>query len=485
MSRNGPRLHVALGKLLLTFTFLFGCNSSTPRDPIACEPLTEPLPDILPDDPGRLRAEPEDDQAYLYQDDVLRTYELKLDEADLEKLDQDPVAEQYVPGTLQFEGKEYGPIGIRYIGSFGAWVGCTANSPPGGPPETWLNVGGRKVCPKLSLKISFNKYQKEGKFFGVKKLVFHAMNQDPSLMRERLGYQLFQEMGVPAPRTVHALVRINGEFAGVFLNVEHIDGRFTRSRFADGEGNLYKEIWPTASFNQTPPTETRFLGGLRTNRDENPSVEKILTFGEAAMHQVADIRTQAAADWLSINSTMSFIAVDRTIRADDGPFHFWCNGERCDNHNFFIYEEANADRLWLVPWDLDNAFVVNSKGTAADRFLTVIDEWDNPNARCGPRFGSLGWAEQMAPSCDPLLRTLGCNYHSQYEASVARLLEGPFSESSVEADLNRWAAQIEDAVVRANEQDAAQLSPDAWQASLVDFKERVRLLRARAAPVIQ
>ena len=39
---------------------------------------------------------------------------------------------------------------------------------------------------------------------GLKKLNFHAMGRDPSMLRERLGYGSFRQNGVAAPRAMHA-----------------------------------------------------------------------------------------------------------------------------------------------------------------------------------------------------------------------------------------------------------------------------------------
>ncbi len=466
------RLQTLLFVVILPVGLGLGCSRAT------CPELTGPVPDQVADAEGRVVAEPGDDVAFVYDPTELREFELLLEDEDLATLDADPMAEEYVPGTLVFDGVEYGPVGVRYKGSYGAWVGCTEESTEDNP----LGMGGAKTCPKLNLKVSFNEYDDDGRFFGVKKLLFHAMNHDPSLMRERMAYGLFREMGVPSPRAVHVRLAVNGEYQGVFLNVEYIDGRFTRSRFEDGEGNLYKEVWPTSSNLQPEVTEARLLEHLRTNEDEDPSVAKMLEFGAAAQHDDGDTRAAALAAWLSIGNTMRYIAVDRTIRADDGPFHWYCDGGVCDNHNFYFYEEADADRVWLIPWDLDNAFVViREQGLNADTFVTVVDEWDDHTVYCRARAGALSpQMTQMPPSCDPLINGLGCHYHGAYDDALDELLAGPFSESAVEEKLADWEVQIEDAVAEASAADGDQLTPDDWQAGITELRERTEILRDQA-----
>ncbi len=232
------------------------------------------------------------------------------------------------------------------------------------------------------------------------------------------------------------------------------------------------------------------LQALKTNEDDNPSVEKFLAFGSAIS---SDERVGAVATWLSVDNTMRFVAVDRTIRADDGPFRFGDDGPR-GNHNYYLYEEAMADRLWLIPWDLDNAFVV-LPGTgatdgrsasyvgdlSADHYLRVTSEWDDHTVECEFRPGD-GPQPILPPSCDPLWSTLGCFYHPRYDAAVAELVAGPFSDATVTARLEAWTTQIASTVEEAHSTDPEQLDPTDWRGALEDFRARLDFLRSQATP---
>ena len=41
-------------------------------------------------------------------------------------INDDPTKEEYIEGALIFEGDTISPVGIRYKGSVGAFVGCTS-----------------------------------------------------------------------------------------------------------------------------------------------------------------------------------------------------------------------------------------------------------------------------------------------------------------------------------------------------------------------
>ena len=281
------------------------------------------------------------------------------------------------------------------------------------------------------MKISFNEYDSKGRFFGVKKLMFHAMNNDSSLMRERLGYWLFRKMGVPAPRAVHVRLLINGKYQGVFLNVESLDDRFTKSHFSDKDGNLYKEIWPTSIEGFTEPlTAARWKSGLETNTDKSQSFDKALALGRAVIQDDGDARARALQNGMSIANTVRYIAVDRAIGLDDGASHLYCQEGRCGNHNFYVYEEEKASRFWLISWDLDSSFVVSGsladEGDAAQR---IVKAWNDHSAVCEIGPGASPHAVQQLPTaCDPLWNALGCYYQDGYRAAVAELLTGPFSD---------------------------------------------------------
>ena len=129
---------------------------------------------------------------YIFNQDSLFTFELNIPGSSLTKINSDPAAEAYVEGSLTFKGETLSPVGIRYKGSIGGFVGCVSGS-------DWSNPSGFKTCTKLSMKIKINWNGSGSKFYGLKKLQFHSQNLDPSQMRDRLGYWLFQRNGGPCP----------------------------------------------------------------------------------------------------------------------------------------------------------------------------------------------------------------------------------------------------------------------------------------------
>jgi len=432
-------------------------------------------------DPGVAIPNPQDEAAFVWDDSQLQTYELQIAQQDLDFLDSAPADEIYVPGTLIY-GQESYPVGVRYKGSVGGYVGCVS----GGGGLNPASTSGRKTCPKLSMKVSFNwtnngTLPDGGRFHGLKKLQFHSMNSDASMMRDRLGYALFREMGIASPRAVHARLIINGQYEGLFINVEQIDSRFTRAHFTDGgDGNLYKEVWPK----WTNPGD--YMLGLRTNEtDPGLSFDKVVRFAQGigattGQQQALDVARQ----WMDMNYVYKFIAVDRAIVHDDGMFHWYCQGGLislstgnnpgpCSNHNYYVYESQTADYLWLVPWDLDLSFGGESQITP------ITEAWNDTNVSCSTSGGGASITPQMAPGCDKL--TAGWAFdNAAYQAAIRELLAGPFAQGNVDGKLDAWSAQISNAVgEQAQNLGGGQDIPSVnnWQSAVSSLRQYVNSRR--------
>jgi hypothetical protein len=403
---------------------------------------------------------------YIFDQEKIHTFELNIPLSDYEKINGDPAAEEYVEGNLIFEGDTISPVGIRYKGSIGAYVGCLSGG-------DWANPSGHKTCTKLSMKIKINWEGREERFYGLKKLQFHSMNNDKSQMRERLGYWFFREMNVPAPRCVHARLKINGVFIGVFALVEQIDGRFLRYNFEDGNGNLYKEIWPLHS-NGQPFPESEYLDHLKTNEDEDPSASLIRTFAQAIAEAEEEERKSIVEEWMDMGEVISYAAVDRTIRNDDGAFHWYCNGSTCSPHNFYWYEEPSAETLHLIPWDLDHAFenIISN----VNPVTPVANDWGETSSDCEPfSYGSFG-LKQRSAACDKLIGTWA-SYTDEYNEKLTIFKNGPLSIGNANVMLDKWEALIRGSLEEAENAHGDAISISSWETEMERLKEKLEFAR--------
>ena len=82
-----------------------------------------------------------------------------------------------------------------------------------------------------------NGYKEKQNLYGLSKVTFNNIYNDPSLMKEYLSYKLFDEMGVYTPCYSLVNLYINGDFYGVYMMVESIDDALTERTI--GEDNCF------------------------------------------------------------------------------------------------------------------------------------------------------------------------------------------------------------------------------------------------------
>lgn len=397
--------------------------------------------------PGGDGGPPGGDPALIFDEGTIRTYELDVEQADWDWLNANATLEEYVPGTLRFEGETWPGIGVRYKGGYGSLYTC-------------FDGQGNRTCDKLSIKLAFDEYDPEGRFHSLKKLNFHSMEADPSHMHDAIVYKLFRDHDIPAPRTAFARLMVNGELLGLFVVVEQIDGRFTRARFPDGgEGNLYKEVWPAHT------TEQPYLDALETNEDEQPSADKMVRFAQALADAGEEGFAEVIGQWMDADQLMRYMAVARLVDHWDDIVAWYCvAGQPCFNHNFYWYESTTEDRVWLIAWDVDHTF----EEPSPVRTYFGMPDWDEVDADCIPKDIFLG-IQGRAPACDPFIRAMATRLWDRYVAASEALLDGDFAVAAMNARIDQLADLIDEAVA----EDPNGPSVSRWEAGVSDLRDAV------------
>ena len=395
----------------------------------------------------------------IFDQNGLHTFELSIPLSDLDKIDSDPAAEQYVEGSLKFNEEILSPVGIRYKGSIGAFVDAVSG-------KDKANPSGRKTATKISVKIKIDWKDSARTFYGLKKLQFHSQNLDPSQMHERLGYWLYREMGVVAPRSVHARLIINGSYYGVYALTEQIDEQFIAYNYKDASGNLYKEVWPV-NYLGVAADENSFLENLKTNTEEGVNAKIIKNFANEIVEANDNELRELIKKRMNLNQIISYAVVDRMIRNDDGAFHWYCDSEGCGNHNFYWYEEPSIEKLHLIPWDLDDAF--QNIGYGKSPVTRIHDEWGEITNDCEPFPAYARGTYQKSAACDKL--TGGwVSFRHEYDSLKTVFKNGPFSEEVVNAKVDEWSEQIREATKEARSKHRDAIKEKDWDKALYNLK---------------
>ena len=180
---------------------------------------------------GQVSAQ-EEDSAPFYDDRVVTVY-LVMTEDDWGYMQQNALAEEYVMADLWYDGELIPDVAVR---------------PKGNSSLKTAVING---TARFSLKVDLNFFNSSRNLDGVKKLNFNNGWSDLTLIRETLAYELFEQMGVPTPRTSFVDLWVNDTHLGLYTMVEQIDKTFLSNYFDDGSGNLYKPEMPAAYLNWT------------------------------------------------------------------------------------------------------------------------------------------------------------------------------------------------------------------------------------------
>jgi len=317
-------------------------------------------------------------------------------------------------------------------------------------------------CAKLSIKLDFAEYDPEARFDGLKHLNLHASTGDGSRLRELLAYRAFRDFGVDAPRAIPARVYVNDQPRGLYIAVEDVDGRYTRAHFPEGpDGNLYKEVWPNASFQ-----DAEFALALQTN-ELLGDVSDMRAFAEAVSGSTLETFEAEVEPYLDLDVLLRYIAVDRALRNWDGITSFY---EPRTPHNFYWYHDDGPDpRFRLIPWDMDDTYPSFDPYIHPEPPVSAppIPDLNVRPAHCEPRpiWSADGSAGYMTPGrCDPLLDALVLRHWGRVTELGGELLAGPFAPAHQSALADAWAATIAPIVA-----EDPVLDVDGWHGAVTEL----------------
>ncbi|XXF74879.1 CotH kinase family protein [Myxococcaceae bacterium GXIMD 01537] len=263
----------------------------------------------------------------------------------------------YVPSTVQFEGKTWWHVGVRFKGNStlsGAW---------------------RSGVGKLPLRFNFDKFEDEHPeiegqhFYGFSKLSLSNNQGDSSLLRDKIASDTFLAAGVPAPHTAFAAVYVdhgNGpEYFGLYTLAEDPQDSLLQTNFGNSSGALYEADGTGA---------------------------KWVTFDEESFEAENEA---AEAGWDSVKNAISALNSDRAdaaawrarleARLDVDGFLRWLaintvlvnwDSYGAMSHNYYLYADPNdGDRVRWITWD-HNLSMMSGRGATQSLSLSeVTADW--------------------------------------------------------------------------------------------------------------
>lgn len=241
--------------------------------------------------------------------------------------------DEYQPGTfgLSVDGIPQGPplgeVGIRLKGGLGSF---------------------RPLTRKAAFKVKFGEYVDDQTFFGLEKLTLNNMVQDPSMLHEVLSYELFRALGVAAPRTGYAFVRLNGEDFGLHLNVETLD-MVSLPRWFPSTRHLYEADKPGVD------VEPGGAGLFEVDEGKSSKREDLEALIAAAGAKAGDWSDGMAAV-ADLEQMTRMWAVERYVGHWDG--YAGVDGPIYSPNNYYLHS-VESGLFSMLPWGSDQTWGVH------------------------------------------------------------------------------------------------------------------------------
>ncbi len=318
--------------------------------------------------------------------------------------DEDPI---FVPAEVFYNGIEWYRVGVRFKGNSSL-------------ASSWANG-----ILKLSLKLDFDEFEDDypqidnQRFYGFKKLSLKNNYNDKSMLREKVAGDVFRNAGLVGSHTAFYTVYIDhGDgpiYFGLYTLVEEVDDTVIDTQFSDNDGNLYKPDGDAASFAYGSYDEDELV--KKTNEDEADfsDVESLYTILNDAS------RTSDAATWRTNLDAVLDTDVFLKYLATNTVIQNWDTYGRM-THNYFLYNDADTDKLTWIPWDNNEALQTGNMQGALPLDFSGLNssEW--------PLIGYL-YADDV--------------YRAQYNTYVQEVVDGAFSVSEIQAQYASYSALIE------------------------------------------
>jgi spore coat protein CotH len=370
-----------------------------------------------------------DTSGELYDPEKLPRFDLELPPASVQALGAAP--DVYVHGTLRYGTEMVSDIGVRIKGE----------------------ASQRTLSEKAAFKLKFDEFVDKQSFHGLRRMTFNNMVEDPSYLAERLAFHFFREMKLPAPRCNHALIYVNGEFFGLYANIETEDKAFLRRWFQSDAGNLYEE----GQVDFEPGNEGAF--DLETNEEKNDRSDLTALIAAVAAAKPVSFLTDVGAQ-LDMAHFLAFTAAEAAVNQWDmyGYTVFYPN-------NFRIYRNPDSQRFVMLPWGMDMSMKPYRDSKKPHIMPLELSRQYDQNG--GPVTAGLMFRKCLeSPSCKEA-------YVKAVEDTATR-----YEQAGLEALAKKYYAQIEDQIEAddRSEYTAAEIE-EGYQSLLKTIRERPNALR--------
>lgn len=308
----------------------------------------------------------------------------------------------YVPCNLEYNGKNWYNVGVRYKGN--------------------SSLASAGDVGKLPFRLKLNEFANEypeisnQNFYGFQELSLSSNFNDQSVMREKVASDLFRDFGVPCSRSVFCRVYVDyGDgpiYFGLYTMLEVVFDTAILNEFGTNTGNCYKPDGDAAQFSD---------GTFDTSELENKTGGSDFSDVQALYDVInASNRTSDPAAWRTSLEAVFDMEIYLKYMAANLTIQNWDTYGRM-SHNYYMYNDPATSKLNWIPWDNNEAFDEGKQGGAIS-----IDASD----------ATTDW---------PLLSYIiaDATYEAQYKVYLRDFIDNHFNSTQMSSVYNNYYSQIE------------------------------------------
>ena len=255
----------------------------------------------------------------------LPLYRIEVDSLDLRYLDQNVYGNREVWGDLWIEGELRESVGLSYRGVH------------------------QRAAPKKSWNVDLGDHTPVN---GHDRLVLKATFVDPTMQRELLMTDLLQQAGLLHSTTFPIRVELNGDYAGVMLDIERIDEAFLLNRGLPENGRLYR----VSSTLEPLEDPSLYVLVFEVSNGDDWYRDDVIELSES----LANLPEEDILPWLE-----DHVDLDQYLRLY--CHHIWAANTDWIRDDYFLYREPTPQARWLViPWDVHESFGYGNIGLPID-----------------------------------------------------------------------------------------------------------------------
>lgn len=268
----------------------------------------------------------------LYDTSVIRTFNLTFDDANWEtQLRNNYSSETLLEADLEIDGTVYPDVGVRIRGNT-SYIAL----PPG--------------SQKFSLKIKMDFVDANQELLGYDTINLNNAFRDPTFCRE-VVYNNFVSQFIPNARANHALVTINGQNWGVYVNTQQPDKDMLRDYYEDEDGLRIKcannPNGPGLRYNGTNPSSYSVYEIQNDGGHADPWAELIATCDAVTNGSLVNWEDEIDAVF-AIDPSIWSLVCENMLSDDDSYVHKGCD--------FMTYQNPIDGRTHLLQRDANEAF---------------------------------------------------------------------------------------------------------------------------------